>query len=159
MFGEGDPDARVMIIGEAPGRHEDETGRPFAGAAGVVLDDVLGKAGFTREEVFITAAVKCRPPKNRDPKREEMDACRCWLQGQLELIRPVVIVGLGTYGTRTLLGRTEPISKIRGVVFDLDGIAVVPTFHPAAVIYDPSKREALVSDLIAIRELVEERSR
>ena len=159
VFGEGDPGARIMLIGEAPGRHEDETGRPFAGAAGVVLDSVLEAAGMDRSEVFITAAVKCRPPKNRDPKPEEMAACRHWLSAQLAMVRPDVIIGLGTYGTRALLGRTGPISKIRGEVHDVDGIVVVPTFHPAAVIYDPKKRDVLVSDLIAIRELAESRAR
>lgn len=156
VFGEGDKAARIMLVGEAPGRHEDETGLPFAGAAGVVLDSVLEAAGLSRSEVFITSVVKCRPPKNRDPKPEELAACRHWLDRQLALIRPAALVGLGTFGTRALLGRTKPISQIRGEVHDREGVVVVPTFHPAAVIYDPKKRDALVADLTMVRGLVEE---
>lgn len=159
VFGEGDKAARIMLVGEAPGRHEDETGLPFAGAAGVVLDSVLEAADLSRAGVFITSVVKCRPPKNRDPKPEELAACRYWLDRQLALIRPTALVGLGTYGTRALLGRVKPISQIRGEVHDRDGVVVVPTFHPAAVIYDPKKRESLVADLVMIRGLVEEGAR
>ena len=159
VFGEGDRAARIMLVGEAPGRHEDETGLPFAGAAGVVLDSVLEAAGLSRSEVFITSVVKCRPPKNRDPEPEELAACRYWLDRQLALIRPVAIVGLGTYGTRALLGRTKPISQIRGEIHDRLGVVVVPTFHPAAVIYDPKKRDSLVADLIVVRDIVEEEAR
>ncbi len=153
VFGEGDPHAEVMFIGEAPGRTEDEGGRPFSGAAGKVLDEALAAGGLSRAEVFVTSVVKCRPPKNRNPRAEEMERCAAILDRQVELIDPRVIVLLGTFGARRMLGTAEPITAIRGRVYESGGRVLVPVFHPAAAIYDRSKRGVLFEDFEMIGDL------
>lgn len=153
--GEGNPDAEVMVIGEAPGRTEDEEGRPFVGAAGRLLNDVLRDLNVDRSSLFITNVVKCRPPNNRDPTDEEVEACTPYLVRQIMAIRPRKIITLGRHSTRTIfkLGglKFSDISSVRGRVYrvKLGGveIEVYPTYHPAAALYNPKLRDVLRGDL------------
>jgi uracil-DNA glycosylase family 4 len=161
--GEGPVPARILFIGEAPGRNEDKQGRPFVGRAGSILDGLLAGIGVSREEVFITNIVKCRPPKNRDPNHEEIEACRPYLERQLALIAPEVIVPLGRFAMRWVLESCGiapgPISEMHGRVFRIRGMAgervVIPVYHPAATIYRPAMREDLAADFRTIRSVLE----
>ena len=146
VTGCGDPDARVMLVGEAPGAAEDATGEPFVGAAGKRLDALLAVAGLSRGDVYIANILKCRPPGNRDPKKSEVAACTPWLDAQIDAVDPEVVVSLGNFATRFVLGTTEGITDVRGRVREVDGRTVLPVFHPAAAMYDPSKRAALEAD-------------
>jgi DNA polymerase len=131
--GEGAHDASIFMVGEAPGRREDAAGRPFVGAAGKLLDEALREVGLLREEMFITSVLKCRPPGNRNPKAAEMAACRHYLAGQIRLVGPAVIVTLGRYGLRGITGRALKVAEARGRPLEYEGIPVVATYHPAAV--------------------------
>jgi uracil-DNA glycosylase family 4 len=144
--GEGQLSAKIMFIGEAPGRSEDEKGRPFVGAAGRILDDLLKKAGIERSQVFITNIVKCRPPNNRVPKGDELTACRPYLDRQIALIKPKVICILGRTAYSSLLGGSS-ISASRGKIVERAGQKYFLTFHPAAVIYNKGLLSALEADL------------
>ncbi|MEB2836562.1 MAG: type-4 uracil-DNA glycosylase [Desulfurococcales archaeon] len=154
--GEGPLDARVMLVGEAPGRREDETGRPFVGAAGHLLDALLGLAGLKREEVYITNIVKCRPPGNRDPTQAEIRACLPYLLEQIDIIRPGLLIALGRHAGRTLfslLGRpwrglsAEHGVPIRGTIKQLGlEVEVIATYHPAAALYNPQLRSVIEED-------------
>lgn len=157
--GSGSPRARVMLIGEAPGRNEDEQGEPFVGAAGKVLDQALERAGLTRDEVFITSILKCRPPKNRNPKADEIEACAPWLEAQLVIIQPEVLVTMGNFSTRFILQTKDPITRLRGKVHDAGSFKVVPTFHPAAAIYDRKKIEVLEQDFELIGSILNPNAR
>jgi len=141
--GEGPCPSKIMLIGEAPGKYEDESGRPFVGRAGKLLDEALIKAGLERKEVFITSVVKCRPPKNRKPKRCEIDACRPYLKAQMEMLNPKVVCLMGNVAAQTVLG-SQGIASLRGKIF-LDRFLV--TFHPAAVLRNRNLTDAFVSDL------------
>jgi len=160
VFGVGNPDADVMFIGEGPGYHEDKQGEPFVGAAGQLLTRLLGEIGLRREDVYIANTVKCRPPGNRDPLADEIESCRPWLEGQLENIRPRVVVTLGNFATRVILDKPVSISRVRGQRFTIGGRTVIPTFHPAAVLHgggeSGSQMAALRSDFQTIRQLVAE---
>ena len=134
VFADGSPDADLMFIGEGPGYHEDQQGVPFVGAAGQLLNTLLGEIGLSREEVRITNTVLCRPPGNRDPMPDELESCRPYLSQQIELVDPKVIVTLGNFATRVILDRPVAISRVRGQRFPLGGRVVIPTFHPAAVL-------------------------
>jgi DNA polymerase len=141
VFGTGDPDADLMFVGEGPGAQEDLQGLPFVGRSGQLLDRlVLEEMGLTRESCYIANVVKCRPPDNRDPKPDEIAACRPWLETQIDLIKPKVIVTLGNFSSKLLLDTKDGITKLRGSVYDYrdrpDGgtVRLVPTFHPAAVL-------------------------
>jgi uracil-DNA glycosylase len=144
--GEGQLSAKIMFIGEAPGRSEDEKGRPFVGAAGRILDELLKKAGIERSEVFITNIVKCRPPNNRVPKEDELTACRPYLDRQITLIKPKVICILGRTAYSSLLGGSS-ITANRGKIVERAGQKYFLTFHPAAVIYNKGLLSALEADL------------
>jgi uracil-DNA glycosylase len=135
--GEGDPATEVVFIGEGPGQNEDLEGRPFVGRAGGLLVNLLGHIGWTRDDVFITNIVKCRPPGNRNPEPEEIAACAPYLAGQLAAIQPGVICALGTFAAQHLLRTREPISRLRGQLHRLGGILVVPMFHPAFLLRNP----------------------
>lgn len=160
--GDGPVPARVLFIGEAPGRNEDQKGIPFVGRAGSILDGLLEGIGIARDEVFITNIVKCRPPKNRDPTSEEIETCRPYLEQQLSLICPKVIVPLGRFAMRWVLesyGITPgPISEVHGTVFQVKNSVceqvVIPVYHPAATIYRPAFREVLAADFETIREVL-----
>ncbi|MCL2654248.1 MAG: uracil-DNA glycosylase [Coriobacteriia bacterium] len=143
VWGDGPATARAVFIGEAPGRKEDEGGRPFIGAAGHLLDELLAAAHITRADVYITNIVKCRPPGNRDPLDDEIVACRGYLNRQLQLLHPRVIVTLGRFSTHLILQTTAPISSLQGRVFERHGYKVLPLYHPAAAIYDLMKKEPL----------------
>ncbi len=134
VYGTGNPDADLMFIGEGPGYYEDKQGEPFVGAAGQLLNKMLEEIGIRREDVYICNVVKCRPPGNRDPLPEEVDACTPWLREQIELVDPRVIVTLGNFATRFMLDKPVSISHVRGQRFALEGRTVIPTFHPAAIL-------------------------
>lgn len=132
---DGNPDAALMFVGEAPGFHEDRQGLPFVGAAGQLLDAMLASIGLDRSRCTICNVIKCRPPGNRDPMPDEIEACRPYLEAQLRFIRPRVIVTLGNFATRFVLARQVSISRVRGQRLEVDGWTVIPTFHPAAVLH------------------------
>jgi len=134
VFGVGDPGADLMFIGEAPGREEDLKGEPFVGAAGRLLDRILAAMDLNREEVYIANLLKCRPPENRDPLPKEVESCRCFLEGQIDAVKPRVICTLGIYAAHTLLGSHAPLGRLRGRIHLFRGIDVVPTYHPAALL-------------------------
>jgi uracil-DNA glycosylase family 4 len=135
VFGTGDTDADLMFIGEAPGFHEDKQGIPFVGAAGQLLNRLLADSGIEREDVYINNVILCRPPGNRDPLPDELEACRPWLDERIATIDPEVIVTLGNWATRYILGTNVSISRVRGQRFPWNGRTVIPTFHPAAVLH------------------------
>jgi len=160
VFGVGSPTADVVFVGEGPGYHEDKQGEPFVGAAGQLLTRMLGEIGLRREDVYICNVVKCRPPGNRDPLPEEIESCRPFLQGQLDAIRPRVIVTLGNFATRVILDRQVSISRVRGQRFTVEGRTVIPTFHPAAILHgggeSSSQMAALRSDFAEIKAVIGE---
>jgi len=161
--GAGSYDARVMFVGEAPGYWEDQKGLPFVGRAGKVLDELLEGIGLTREDVYITNIVKCRPPENRDPTEDEIKACSPYLDMQIDVIRPRVIVPLGRHSMRYLLEKfgfsPGPISKIHGEVFEtrtlFGRIVIMPMYHPAAALYRPPLKEELRKDFLRLKELLD----
>lgn len=156
--GEGKPDARIMFIGEGPGWHEDQQGRPFVGAAGKFLNELLDKAGVTRADVFITNVVKCRPPSNRDPLPDEIAACSRYLERQIELIDPDVIVTLGRFSMAKYFPG-ERISKIHGQAKQVGGRLVVPMYHPAAALHQSALRGAIEDDFAKLPKLLAEVAR
>jgi uracil-DNA glycosylase family 4 len=160
VFGVGDPNADVMFIGEGPGYYEDKQGEPFVGAAGQLLTKLLGEIGLRRDDVYIANVVKCRPPGNRDPLPDEIDACKPYLAGQIGNIQPRLIVTLGNFATRFMLDRQVSISRVRGERFRIEGRSVIPTFHPAAVLHgggeSSSQMAALRSDFRKIKEILAE---
>ncbi|MCX7832205.1 MAG: uracil-DNA glycosylase [Actinobacteria bacterium] len=157
VFGVGNPDADLMFIGEAPGYNEDVKGEPFVGAAGKLLDKVIfEETGLTRNQIYITNVVKCRPPNNRNPEEDEIVACNPYLLKQIELIKPKVICALGNFAARTLLGKNEGISKLRGRIFISHGIKVVPTFHPAAILRNPNLIDTFREDIKLVHILLNE---
>ncbi len=138
VFGEGNPHAELIFIGEAPGREEDIQGRPFVGDAGKLLTRLIEKMGLTRKDVYIANIVKCRPPMNRDPEADEIETCRGFLERQIEIIKPQVIMSLGRIAVQTLTGNTKArITAMRGKFVDYKGIPLMPTFHPAYLIRNP----------------------
>ena len=136
VFGVGDPNAALMLVGEAPGKNEDLEGEPFVGRAGQLLDSLLGEIGLSRSEVYIANVLKCRPPGNRDPQPDEIDACKGYLRTQIKLIKPRVVVTLGNFATKLLLNTGVGITRLRGVRHDewWLGATLIPTFHPAAAL-------------------------
>lgn len=146
VFGAGNPRARVMLIGEAPGRNEDLKGEPFVGAAGRMLDELVAHAGLRCGDVYIANVVKCRPPGNRNPAPVEIETCTPFLSEQIRLVDPDVLVTLGNFATRFVLGTEEPITSLRGRTTTVGGRTVLPIFHPAAAIYDRTKRDVLFAD-------------
>ena len=152
--GSGNPNADIMFIGEAPGFHEDRQGLPFVGAAGNVLDEMLASIELSRSDVFIGNMIKCRPPNNRDPSTSEMDACRPYLDRQIDLINPKVIVALGRHSFGKFFPG-EPIGRSRGRPRDWRGRTVFPVYHPAATLHNPNLRSSLEQDFRKLRSLVE----
>ncbi|MCE2391815.1 MAG: uracil-DNA glycosylase [Proteobacteria bacterium] len=161
VFGEGNPDAPVVFVGEGPGADEDRSGRPFVGRAGELLSKMIASVGWRREDVYICNIVKCRPPGNRDPKLEEVAMCQPFLERQIEAIAPLAIVALGKPAISTLMGRPIPITKLRGQWQEWRGYPVMPTFHPAYLLrnYTREARQAVWDDLKAARARVEEAGR
>jgi uracil-DNA glycosylase len=150
VFGTGTSSADLLFVGEGPGAEEDRQGLPFVGRSGKLLDRLMEEElGFGRASCYIANIVKCRPPGNRDPKPDEIEACRPWLEGQLEHLRPRVIVTLGNTATRTLLGTTEGVTRLRGKTYPWRDIVLVPTYHPAAVLRGgPSSMAEMRADLV-----------
>ena len=161
VYGVGDPNADLMFIGEAPGFHEDKQGEPFVGAAGQLLNQLLGEIGIAREDVYINNVILCRPPGNRDPLPDELEACKPWLDERVALIDPAVVVTLGNWATRYILGKQVSISRVRGQRFPWSGRTVIPTFHPAAVLHGggqaSNQMTALRADFQEIRRALAER--
>jgi DNA polymerase len=152
VFGVGDPHARIMLIGEAPGKNEDLQGEPFVGAAGQLLNELLAHAGLAREDVFIANVVKCRPPGNRDPEAVEIETCAPFLRAQVRLVAPDVLVTLGNFATKFVLRTQTGITHLHGTVQHAGRFTVLPMYHPAATIYDRSKRDDLFADFARVRE-------
>jgi uracil-DNA glycosylase family 4 len=152
--GEGPEDAKIMFIGEAPGFHEDQQGRPFVGASGQFLEELLGSIGLTREQVFIANVIKCRPPGNRDPLPDEIEACKPFLDRQIELLQPTMIVTLGRFSMARAFPKAR-ISHIHGQPRKIEGIIYYPMYHPAAALHRPSLRSTVEEDIRRIPELIE----
>ena len=153
--GEGNPDADFMLVGEAPGATEDETGRPFVGQAGQLLEKILAAIKFTREDVFIVNVLKHRPPGNRNPRPEEVSACSPYLVRQIELIRPKVLVALGTFAAQTLLDTKLSIGKLRGQIHRYYGVPLIVTYHPAALLRNPSWKRPAWEDVQLARRILD----
>ena len=147
VYGVGNPSARVMFIGEGPGRNEDLQGEPFVGAAGHKLDALLGNAGLTRQEIYIANVIKCRPPGNHNPRPEEIEACSPFLREQIRSIWPDVIVCLGNFAAQFVLRTNRGVTSLRGQLYQAGHFTVCPTFHPAACIYHQEWEPLLVQDL------------
>jgi uracil-DNA glycosylase len=158
VFGSGDPSADLMFVGEAPGFHEDKQGVPFVGAAGKLLDQLLGGIGLTRADVYVANVLKCRPPGNRDPMPEEIEACEGHLWRQIELIQPRVVATLGNFATKLLSGRPTGITRVHGQEQEttLGGrrVLLYPLYHPAAALYTPRMLEVLKADFARLPELL-----
>lgn len=152
--GEGPSDAEIVFIGEGPGFHENIQGRPFVGPAGEFLEELLGTIGMTREDVFITNVVKCRPPSNRDPRPKELEACSSYLDRQLQAIKPKVIVTLGRFSMSRYIPNAK-ISEIHGQPVKVHGMLVVPFYHPAAALHRPSLRPVVEEDFAKLPQLIE----
>ena len=156
VFGVGSPEADWLIIGEAPGAEEDRRGEPFVGRAGQLLDQMLLAIGQSRESVFIANILKCRPPHNRDPNQKEVAACREYLERQIELIRPKIILAVGRIAAQNLLGSDDPVGRMRGRQHELNGIPLVVTYHPAYLLRSPSQKHKSWSDLCLATRLAAE---
>jgi DNA polymerase len=158
VFGSGSPDADLMFVGEAPGFHEDKQGVPFVGAAGQLLSKLLGGIGLAREDVYIANVLKCRPPGNRDPLPEEIQACEGHLFKQIELIRPKVVATLGNFATKLLSGKPTGITRVHGqdqeVVLGGRTVVLFPLFHPAAALYTPRMLDVLEADFARLPDLL-----
>ncbi len=147
VFGAGNPQARVVLVGEAPGREEDLQGYPFVGEAGQLLEKILQAMNLSRQTVYICNVIKCRPPGNRDPKPDEIAACEPFLKQQLAIIKPEIIITLGRFAAQTLLKTTAPIGRLRGQWREYEGIALMPTFHPAYLLRNPSGKRPVWEDM------------
>lgn len=147
VFGAGNPDADLMFVGEAPGADEDVQGIPFVGRAGQLLTKMIAAMGFSRDDVYIANVVKCRPPENRNPEPDEIASCEPFLFRQIESIKPRVIVALGSFAAKTLLRTQDPISRLRGRVFEYHGAQLVPTFHPSFLLRSPNQKKYAWDDL------------
>jgi DNA polymerase len=156
VFGSGNPKADVLVLGEGPGADEDEQGLPFVGRAGKLLTDILIAIKFKRDDVYIANIVKCRPPGNRTPYPEEMDCCMPYLKKQIELINPKFILCLGLTASQALLKKKEALGKMRGQIFDFEGRKVMVTYHPAALLRNPSWKRGCWEDVQAFRKLYDE---
>lgn len=154
VFGVGNPQARVLIVGEAPGKNEDLQGEPFVGAAGKYLNELLAIAGLAREDVFIANVLKCRPPSNRDPRPEEIELCTPYLREQTRTIDPDFIVTLGNFATKFILKTEVGITRLHGTLQQAGKFRVFPIFHPAAALYDGKKRVALEDDFTTLGRLL-----
>ena len=156
VFGVGNPQADLMFVGEAPGAEEDIQGVPFVGRAGQLLTKIIEAIGMKREDVYIANVIKCRPPQNRNPEPDEVEKCEPFLFRQIDVIKPKVIVALGKFGAQTLLRTLDPISRLRGRVFEYRGAKLIPTFHPAYLLRNPSSKREVWEDMKLVRRLLTE---
>jgi uracil-DNA glycosylase family 4 len=147
VYGVGSPSADLMFIGEAPGRDEDIQGQPFVGRAGQLLTDIIKAMKLTRDDVYIANVIKCRPPENRNPEQDELDACRPHIRRQIEIIQPRVIVTLGRFALQSLTEKGYAISSVRGQWLDYNGIKVMPTYHPAYLLRNPAAKKDVWADM------------
>jgi len=155
VFGEGNPNAKLMFIGEAPGRDEDLQGRPFVGRSGEVLTKMIENVlNLKREDVYIANIIKCRPPQNRDPELNEVESCKGYLLKQIDIIKPQIIVTLGRIAFKYLLNDDTSITRARGKIYDFKGIKIIPTFHPSYLLRNPSKKREAMIDLKFIKEFI-----
>jgi uracil-DNA glycosylase family 4 len=154
VFGTGNPDADLVFVGEAPGRDEDRQGEPFVGAAGQLLTRIIQAMDLTRDQVYMMNVIKCRPPNNRNPKPDEVAACRPILEAQLACLKPRVICALGTFAAQTLLQTDESISRLRGRFHHVDDIPVMPTYHPAYLLRNPQGMRAVWEDMQQIQHVL-----
>jgi DNA polymerase len=152
VFGQGSPKARLMFVGEAPGRDEDEQGLAFVGRAGQLLTKIIEAMGMKREDVFICNVLKCRPPNNRNPESDEVASCMPFLEEQIRLISPKVIVTLGTFAAQAVLETDEPIGRMRGRWRTARGVRVMPTFHPAFLLRSPERKKDVWEDMKLVRD-------
>ena len=156
VFGSGNPEADIMFVGEAPGYYEDKEGRPFVGAAGKLLDRLLQEIGLQRSEIFIANVLKCRPPQNRDPLPDEVEACKPYLLRQIELIKPRVICTLGNFATQLLLEKKVGITKVRGRSFQMQDYFVFPMLHPAAALHREAFQASVREDFQHLRAFLDQ---
>jgi uracil-DNA glycosylase family 4 len=156
VFGVGNPNANLMFVGEAPGGDEDIQGVPFVGRAGQLLTKIIEAIELKREDVYIANVIKCRPPQNRNPEPDEVETCEPFLFQQIDIIRPTVIVALGKFAAQTLLRTADPISRLRGRVFEYRGATLVPTFHPAYLLRNPSSKREVWEDMKLVKRLMAE---
>jgi uracil-DNA glycosylase family 4 len=148
VFGAGNPDAELMFIGEGPGAEEDARGEPFVGRAGQLLTDIIERGmGMARTEVYICNVIKCRPPDNRNPEPDEVASCEPFMMRQIEIVKPRVIVGLGTFAVQAVLKLKTPISKLRGIWHEVNGVRMMPTFHPAYLLRNPGEKRLVWQDV------------
>jgi DNA polymerase len=156
VFGVGNPRARLMFVGEAPGEDEDRQGEPFVGRAGQLLTRIIEAINLTRDQVYIANVIKCRPPENRNPEPDEVATCEPFLFRQIEAIRPRVIVSLGKFAAQSLLRTTDPITRLRGRAFEYRGATLIPTFHPAYLLRNPSAKREVWEDMKKVRGILQE---
>jgi DNA polymerase len=156
VFGVGDPRARLMFVGEAPGADEDVQGEPFVGRAGQLLTKIIEAIRLTRSQVYIANVIKCRPPQNRNPEPDEVEQCEPFLFRQIDTIRPKVIVALGKFAAQSLLRTTEPITKIRGREFQYRDAILIPTYHPAYLLRNPTAKRDVWEDMKHVRQLLDQ---
>ena len=157
VYGVGNPKAELMFVGEGPGFEEDRQGEPFVGPAGQLLTKIIGAIDRSRDDVYIANVVKCRPPRNRDPEPDEVEACRPFLDRQIDAVKPVVICALGRVAAQNLLRTDDGITRIRGQRFDYRGATLIPTYHPAYLLRNPEKKRDCWEDMKLIRRLLDER--
>lgn len=155
VFGVGNPKARLMFVGEAPGEEEDKRGEPFVGRAGQLLTKIIEAIGLSRDQVYIANVIKCRPPNNRNPEPDEVASCEPFLFRQIDVIQPKVIVPLGKFAAQCLLKTMDPITKLRGRQFDYRGTILIPTFHPAYLLRNPSAKREVWEDMKKVREILQ----
>ena len=155
VFGVGNPNADLMFVGEAPGADEDEQGEPFVGRAGQLLTKIIEAIGLEREDVYIANVIKCRPPGNRNPEPDEVEQCEPFLFRQVEAIKPKVIVALGKFAAQSLLRTTDPITRLRGRSFNYRGATLIPTFHPAYLLRNPSAKREVWDDMKKVRGILQ----
>ena len=156
VFSDGNPQARLMIVGEAPGANEDRTGLPFVGQAGKLLDLLLASVDLSRRDTaYICNVLKCRPPGNRNPMADEIDLCAPYLRRQIALVAPEVILAVGTFAAKLLTGKNRPLGKLRGSVFSYEGVPLVVTYHPAALLRNPGWTRSTWNDLQVLREVLD----
>jgi uracil-DNA glycosylase len=156
VFGVGNPEADLMFVGEAPGADEDIQGVPFVGRAGQLLTKIIEAIGLSRDDVYIANVIKCRPPQNRNPEQDEVDTCEPFLFQQIDTIKPKVIVALGTFAARALLRTLDPISRLRGRVYEYRGAKLIPTFHPAYLLRNPASKREVWEDMKMVRKLLKD---
>jgi uracil-DNA glycosylase family 4 len=155
VYGKGNAKARLMFVGEAPGQEEDERGEPFVGKSGQLLTKIIESIGLSREQVYIANVIKCRPPANRNPEPDEVAACEPFLFRQVDVIQPKVIVPLGKFAAQCLLKTMDPITKLRGRRFDYRGSVLIPTFHPAYLLRNPSAKREVWEDMKQVRAILQ----